>query len=187
MDYQNVHLSVAEAFAPPGTHPSMTTLHPGLFGDAVMNARLRYQREGVLTAVHVFRGQASSDREATLASITKAQAANWTRDRRVKMHTRSLRYPRRWPEVPAREKGVDVMLAVYLVRAAIESHAETLILASRDTDLLPAVEMAIELGQAQVETCMWDNCSRLRMSGDKLWCTNLNGADYLASKDKRQY
>jgi uncharacterized LabA/DUF88 family protein len=79
------------------------------------------------------------------------------------------------------------MLAVYFVRAAIESHAETLILASRDTDLLPAVEMAMEFGQAQVETCMWDNCSRLRMSGDKLWCTNLNGGDYLASKDKRQY
>jgi hypothetical protein len=93
MDYQNVHLSVAEAFAPPGTPPSTTTLHPGLFGDAVMNARLRSQRTGVLTAVHVFRGQASSDREPTLASITKAQAANWRRDSRVTMHTRPLRYP----------------------------------------------------------------------------------------------
>jgi hypothetical protein len=71
MDYQNVHLSVAEAFAPPGTPPSKTTLHPGLFGDAVMSARLRSQRTGVLTAVHVFRGQASSDREPTLAPLPR--------------------------------------------------------------------------------------------------------------------
>jgi NYN domain len=187
MDYQNVHLSVAEAFAPVGTPPSATTLHPGLFGDAVMNARMRSQRTGVLTTVHVFRGQASSDREPTLASITKAQAANWCRDRRVTMHTRPLRYPHRWPDVPAREKGVDVMLAVHFVRAAIESQADTLILASRDTDLLPALEMAVEFGKAQVETCMWENCSRLRLPKHQLWSTYLTGADYLASKDKRQY
>jgi hypothetical protein len=42
--------------------------------------------------------------------------------------------PYRWPNVPAREKGVDVMLAVYFVRAAIEKQADILILASRDTD-----------------------------------------------------
>jgi len=188
MDYQNVHLSVAEAFAPPGTPPSKTTLHPGQFGDAVMNARLRSQRAGVLTAVHVFRGQASSDRERTLAAITKAQAANWRRDGRVTMHTRPLRYPPKWPDLPAREKGVDVMLAVHFVRAAIEGWADTLILASRDTDLVPAVEMAVAFGKAQIETCMWENCSRLRLGGGRnLWCTYLTGSDYLASKDKRQY
>jgi uncharacterized LabA/DUF88 family protein len=117
--------------------------------------------------VHVFRGQASSDREPTLASITKAQAANWCRDSRVTMHTRPLRYPNRWPNVPAREKGVDVMLAVHFVRAAIEKRADTLIIASRDTDLLPAVEMAVEFGTAQIETCMWENCSRLRLGGGR--------------------
>jgi uncharacterized LabA/DUF88 family protein len=95
--------------------------------------------------------------------------------------------PYRWPNVPAREKGVDVMLAVYFVRAAIEKQADILILASRDTDLLPAVEMAIDLGKAKVETCMWENCSRLRLSRYQLWCTYLSGSDYLASKDRRQY
>jgi uncharacterized LabA/DUF88 family protein len=84
-------------------------------------------------------------------------------------------------------KGVDVMLAVHFVRAAIESQADTLILASRDTDLLPALEMAVEFGKAQVETCMWENCSRLRLPKHQLWSTYLTGADYLASKDKRQY
>jgi len=129
MDYQNVHLSVAEAFAPPGTHPSTTTLHPGSFGDAVMAARARSQRYGVLEEIHVFRGQPVADREPTLASVTKAQAAQWSRDPRVKMHTRPLRYSSRWPNIPAREKGVDVMLATFLVRAAIEKRADVLILA----------------------------------------------------------
>ncbi len=64
------------------------------------------------------------------------------------MHNRPLRYPYRWPDVPAREKGVDVMLAIYFVGAAIEAHADTLIIASRDTDLLPAVEMAVDFGKS---------------------------------------
>ena len=187
MDYQNVHLSVAEAFAPPGTPPSATTLHPGQFGDAVMAARERSQRAGTLARVHVFRGQAISDREPRLAAITKAQAANWSRDRRVEMHSRPLRYPARWPSVPAREKGVDVMLATYFVRAALTGEADVLILASRDTDLVPAIEMAMTFGRAQIETCMWENCSRLRLPGAQLWCTYLSGGDYLASKDRRQY
>jgi uncharacterized LabA/DUF88 family protein len=187
MDYQNVHLSVAEAFAPPGTHPSTTTIHPGLFGDAVMGARQRNGRSGELTEIHVFRGQASSDREPGLAAITKAQAANWARDRRVMMHTRSLRYPRQWPNQPAREKGVDVMLATYMVRAALEGHAEVLVMASRDTDLVPVLEMAVDFGHAQVETCMWQNCSHLRLPGRPVLHTYLTGADYLSSKDKRQY
>ena len=90
--------------------------------------------------------------------------------------------------MPAREKGVDVVLAIHFVRAAIENRADTLILASRDTDLVPAVEMAVEFGKVQIETCMWENCSRLRLGGGQsLWCTYLTGNDYLASKDRRQY
>jgi uncharacterized LabA/DUF88 family protein len=41
-------------------------------------------------------------------------------------------------------------LRIYFVRAAIEAHADTLILASRDTDLLPAVEMAVDFGKVQL-------------------------------------
>jgi hypothetical protein len=47
------------------------------------------------------------------------------------------------------------MLAVHFVRAAIEGWADTLIIASRDTDLVPAVEMAVTFGKARIETCMW--------------------------------
>lgn len=187
IDYQNVHLTVAEAFAPPGTPPEATLIHPGLFADALMNRRKRSGREGVLEQVHVYRGQPSSKHQGGAAARNKAQAAEWTRDRRVAMHTRPLRYPRSWPNDKAREKGVDVMLACDFVRAAIEQRADTLVMASRDTDLVPALEMAREQG-VNVEVATWTGCSRLRLPDhESLWCTFLDGQDYVASKDLRSY
>ena len=118
-----------------------------------MNARAGSQHTGVLTAVQVFRGQPIFGREPTLAAITKAQASNWSRDNRViSCITVLFAIPIGGPMCQRREKGVDVMLAIYFVRAAIEAHADTLIIASRDTDLLPAVEMAVDFGKVQVET-----------------------------------
>ena len=38
------------------------------------------------------------------------------------MITRSLRYPRGWPTVPAQEKRTDVALAVDFVKLAIEGN-----------------------------------------------------------------
>ncbi len=105
------------------------------------------------------------------------------------MHNRPLRYPRNWPHDKAKEKGVDVMLACDFVRAAIEGQADALVLASRDTDLVPALEMARDLGRVQIEVVTWQGCSRLRFPGnsDPLWCTYLEGYHYIASKDTRQY
>jgi hypothetical protein len=112
-------------------------------------------------------------------------------DRRVKVYSRPLRYPRDWPNSPAREKGVDVMLAVAFVRAALEKHADTLVLASRDTDLMPVLEMAVDLRTVQVETCTWTGCSRLRFgrgySAHRLECTYLDEQAYLSAKDPRSY
>ncbi len=113
-----------------------------------MNARAGSQHTGVLTAVQVFCGQPICGRELTLAAITEAQASNWSRDNRViSCITVLFAIPTGGP-MCQREKGVDVMLAIYFVGAAIEAHADTLIIASRDTDLLPAVEMAVDFGKS---------------------------------------
>lgn len=189
IDYQNLHLSAGEAFAPRGTPAHATLIHPGRFADVLMKKRMEKGRDGDIEAIHVYRGQPSSAKQGEAAGRNKAQAAEWSRDRRVKMHTRTLRYPRNWPTDKAREKGVDVMLACDFVRCALESGADTLILVSRDTDLVPALEMARDLGNVQVEVAMWRNCSRLRFPGSAspLWCTSLEGVDYVNSKDHRQY
>lgn len=191
MDYQNVHLSVGEAFAPPGTPPYKTLIHPGKFGDALMARRAASGRQGNLESIHVYRGQPSSDREVDQAARNKAQSAEWSRDPRVTMYNRPLRYPRDWPNSRAREKGVDVKLALDFVRAAIDGEVDVLILASRDTDLVPALEAASDLGRVTLEICTWQGCSRVRFSGSyssrSLWCTYLKGTDYVAAKDPRQY
>ncbi|QAY69984.1 NYN domain-containing protein [Xylanimonas protaetiae] len=191
MDYQNVHLSVGEAFAPPGTPAHTTLIHPGRFGDALMAARAAKGRTGTLERIHVYRGQPSSTHEPDPAAWNKAQSAEWSRDPRVAMFNRPLRYPRDWPNNRAREKGVDVKLAIDFVRAGIEKSADVLILASRDTDLMPAIETVMDIGGSTVEICTWVGCSRLRLGRDysahHLWCTYLDGASYVASKDPKKY
>jgi uncharacterized LabA/DUF88 family protein len=188
IDYQNLHLSAGEAFAPPGTPPHTYLIHPAKFVDVLMKRRAVYQRGGEVRHIYVYRGQPSSAKESVQAGRNKAQAAEWSRDRRVKMHTRTLRYPSNWPHERAKEKGVDVKLAIDFVRCALTGDADTLILASRDTDLVPALEMAHDLGRVQIEVAGWSNTSRLRLGGGRrLWCTTLSGVEYIGSKDPKQY
>lgn len=187
IDYQNTHLSVAEAFAPAGTPPHTTLIHPGKFADALMARRALANRHGDLEQIHVYRGQPSSDREVAQASRNKAQAAEWTRDRRVHMHTRPLRYPSDWPQQRAKEKGVDVHLAIDVVRCALTGSADVIIVSSRDTDLVPALEMVLDHTSVTVEVVHWENTSRLRLPNRSLWCTHMTGQDYVASKDARPY
>lgn len=89
------------------------------------------------------------------------QRQHWERasDKVTILH-RTLRYPRNWqpgdPEKP-REKGIDVMLAMDLVRGACDATSDCTfdlaILVSADTDLLPAVEFVIDQkGDAAIQT-----------------------------------
>ncbi len=187
IDYQNLHLSAHECFARdmPIHH---ALIHPGLFADAVQRVRNELVHTPVtIEKVHVYRGQPSSEREVQAAARNKAQRAAWEKDRRVKVYSRSLRYPRDWPDTPSREKGVDVMLAVTLMRASIEKWADVLILGSRDTDLLPALEAARDIDHSIVEVAGWRPKSRLQIPGVRLWSTGLDVDDYEASRDRRQY
>lgn len=187
IDYQNLHLSAGEAFAPPGTPPYTYLIHPAKFVDVLMQRRQLYGRGGEVQNIYVYRGQPSSAKEPIQAGRNKAQSAEWSRDRRVKMHTRTLRYPDTWPTNKAKEKGVDVKLAVDFVRCALGGNADVLILASRDTDLVPALEMASDFSSVQIEVAGWSHTSRLRLKGMQLWCTALSGAEYVAAKDLKQY
>lgn len=190
IDYQNLHISAHEMFAPLGSPQHLSLIHPGLFAsrlELVRNAAVHVPV--VITEVHVYRGQPSSQKDALAAARNKAQAAEWTRDRRVEVHSRTLRYPREGGA--PREKGVDVMLAIDLVRCSISKSADVIILASRDTDLLPALEAAYDLDGSIVETASWRGNSRLRFSPNSgrrpLWSTLLDRHDFAASKDPRSY
>lgn len=189
IDYQNLHLSAHETFGGYQAPVHKSLVHPARFADEVQRARNALVHQQVdITKIHVYRGEPSSNQDAIAAARNKAQAAEWTRDPRVKMRTRTLRYPR--DGGPAREKGVDVMLAIDLVRCSIAKEADVLILASRDTDLLPALEAAYDIDGSFVEVANWAGMSRLRFVGKErrtLWCTFLDETAFRASMDPRQY
>ncbi len=72
---------------------------------------------------------------------------------------RPLLYPADWPAVPASEKGIDVAIAVDMVRLAMEQAYDAAILVSSDTDLMPAIEAIIDLRLGHVEIAAWNGPS----------------------------
>lgn len=49
------------------------------------------------------------------------------------------------------EKGIDVAMAIDLVRMAMRKELDAAVVVSSDTDLVPAIEMVYELRLAHVE------------------------------------
>lgn len=108
MDYQNVHLTARDVFAPPGTTASATLVHPLHFGEQLLLERAAAQsasgqQAAVLDRVCVYRGSPSNRHEPRLYAKSLAQRAEWTRDPRVHVMYRTLRYPPNWPTEPALE------------------------------------------------------------------------------------
>lgn len=188
IDYQNLHFSAWEMFAAGlQTQVWECLIHPGKFADQVLAARLgKNWPEVDLTEIHVFRGLPSRRHEVKQHSRVQRQASQWTRDRRVKMHLRPLRYPRDWPDEPSQEKGVDVELAVEIVRAAITGAAETVIVATRDTDVIPALELVQSSTQSRVELVYWAGTSDLKLSPQPKF-VSLNQSAYNRSRDTNNY
>jgi NYN domain len=119
------------------------------------------------------------------------QRTAWGRDG-VKVFARPLRYPKNWPYEKPLEKGVDVALAVDLVFNAARRFYDVAVVASTDTDLMPALEAVCELrrawGKPQLEVTCWSPLTkRLRVDGYSLWCHRLGRSDYESVRDKTNY
>ncbi|MBI5159816.1 MAG: NYN domain-containing protein [Micrococcales bacterium] len=94
--------------------------------------------------MHVFRGAASNHENALLYASNQAQRSEWTRDRRVSVEYRTLKYFTQRGVRIAQEKGIDVRVALDFTRMAATSAAEVVILCTHDTDLEPALDAAFE-------------------------------------------
>jgi uncharacterized LabA/DUF88 family protein len=192
MDYQNIHLTARDIFAPYGTPTHETLIHPLLFAERLLAVRAakqgdEVQRSAVLSAVYVYRGAPSNAHQPDLYRYSQAQRAEWTRDPRVHVIYRTLWYAKDFPSIPPREKGVDVLVAINLVRLAEQGDCDVVILAAHDTDLEPALEMAAGTGRRKIETAGWTDCKRLRIPGRNLWHTALDGNEFVLSRDRRKY
>src|SRR3954471_6459037 len=109
LDYQNVYMGAREAFHPWGTPPQDGQVDPYRLGE-LLAAKSPFDRD--LAEVRVYRGQPDSEKDPRGYAANDRQCEAWRRSPRTTVLTRTLQYPWNWPEERAREKGIDVKLAI---------------------------------------------------------------------------
>jgi uncharacterized LabA/DUF88 family protein len=172
LDYQNVYLTGHDTYQR-GSETYTCVPEPSMIADTIQARRPDSQ----VVAVNVYRGRPNPRHEPVPASANDQQANQWQRrDPRLKMVRRPLTY-RRWPDHPPVEKGIDVKLAVDLIRDAMAGTYDALVVFSSDTDLQPAVDLAAEIG-AVIEVACWQGSNRLEVPNKDEPCHYLNAADW---------
>lgn len=187
VDYQNVHWSAFESFAPYGAQIYDSLIHPGKFADRITEARkAKHFPDAEIEKIHVFRGWPSRRHEGDMHARVQRQRSNWTRDRRVDVNLRTLRYPRDWPDTPSQEKGVDVAFAIAMVKCALAQEADVIIAATRDTDAIPALELISAQTDVRVELANWKGQSELKLTPQPP-AVYLDKSEYNRSRDTFNY
>lgn len=92
-----------------------------------------------------------------LFSHANRQASEWLKDPRVRLVRRDLKYEidRELGKFQAREKGIDVALAITLVESSILGKSDSVVVFSSDTDLLPAIELVYKQTKCHLEIACW--------------------------------
>lgn len=189
VDYQNLHMSAHENWCDYNDPVEDCLLSPLAVAERIVAKR----GEGGLSAVRVYRGRPDPRKQATLASANDKQARQWEADGPdlIRVVRRPLWYPHDWGQPGCydrpREKGIDVQLAVEMVSHALDGLYDVGILVSRDSDLLPPVELIKKLGTPAVEVATWNGSSRLRLPSAELTCHLLSDEDFDAVRDRRFY
>jgi uncharacterized LabA/DUF88 family protein len=135
IDYQNVYEDFRRAFCSGALQPTDGQFDP-LELARVLVARGPEFEAWELHEVRVYLGRPAPDRDGRSAAAHDRQTQVW-RDDGVVVRARALQY---LPAQRPRQKGVDVELAVDVVRLAVQGAYEVGIIASTDTDLVPAIE-----------------------------------------------
>ncbi len=149
VDYQNVFMMARRCFHKGPYGPTAGQIDPLELGQLIVSQR---RRPSVLQQVRVYRGLPDATRQPRPYAANERQTAAWVRSPLVKVIRRPLRYPGRWPEQRAEEKGVDVALGIDFVRLAVRGAHDVGVLMSTDTDLVPALEAALEIKTVGVHT-----------------------------------
>ena len=139
-----------------------------------------------LSAVHICRGEPSSKHSPTGQAACQRQVSAWAALRLVTPVVRALKY---YADGSAREKGIDVLIALDLAEGASNDEYDVAILMSADSDLIPALERVLGLGK-RVEVASWKSAafqSRLRVRGRSVWCHWLDQTNYQNLRDPTDY
>lgn len=185
MDYQNVHGMARRQFLNFGADPADGHVFPLKVGELLAHRR---RRESELLEVRVYRGRPNPERQPGAARANDRQTSMWERSDRVTVIRRNLQYPYDYPASKATEKGIDVAIAVDMIRLGMAGYMDAAILFSSDNDLLPAVEVLWDMPGCHVEVAAWSGTHRVRLDGKQLpWCHMLSQQDFDAVRDRFDY
>ena len=195
IDYQNVYHLARAAFSHEGNpDKNFGHVHPLKVGQLLRDLGRSEFANRELFGVRVYQGLPDSRSGAGLVRFTSRQLAGWERSAGVVVKTRPLAYYQTTTSGQAtwraQEKGVDVMLAVDLVDMARTDAYDTAVVFSADTDLLPALEAAVDIGK-RVETATWqgpgNNRGPLRIKQRSLWNHYLDQSCFEIVRDDTDY
>ena len=197
IDYQNLYHGAREAFGDPLSDPStMGQVMPQRLGLLLTRLGEAVDLDRKLTEVTVYRGQPGTKSHRNLRSSFDRQVAGWRTLPLVIVKTRPLRYqPTAWSSGKpvhwrAEEKGIDVLMALDIAIGARDDRFDVAVVASADSDLVPAIEVALDAGK-RVETATW--YSRrfqrrpLTAAGRRTWNHRLDRQRFEQVRDDTDY
>lgn len=195
IDYQNLYHGARRTFG--GTRsesPSFGHVDPVGLARLLVELGHAVDPGRVLQTTSVYRGEPGHRSRLKLRSAFGRQARRWRSDSSLTVRTTALRYRR--VEHPggwtwrAEEKGIDVLLAVDVVRGAYMDEFDAAVVASADTDLVPALEEALRAGK-RVETASWSGpetgFTALRVPGHRIWSHHLSRGHFEQVQDTTDY
>ena len=191
VDHNNAYKDARRAFFAEYDAGVMGQYSPRLLGDLLIASGPAGR---TLEEVRVYTGRPDGSRDARTYAAHMRQSSAWAKQARVTQMYRPLRYPPNYPASPALQKGVDVALAVDVVRLFVEKRFDVGIVVSTDTDLVPALEAVIEISgdgaDLPIEVAAWRSersQKRLRVAGKNVFCFELDFAKYGSVRDLTDY
>ena len=145
-------------------------------------------------ATSVYRGEPGRLSHRKLGTAFARQTRRWRADPTVTVKTTPLRYRRETASGAtawrAEEKGIDVLIAVDVVRGCYIDEFDTAVVASADTDLVPALDEVLRAGK-RVETASWfrpePGFAALRVPGHRVWNHRLDRNHFTLVQDTTDY
>lgn len=147
IDGQNMYRGAREAFG-----WEQQKGHYGNFRPLPLGRLLTQEAHRELCQVRFYMGVPDPRRDKVGHAMAQRRLAAWEADdpTLVELKTRALRYP----PPNGREKGIDVQLAIDLVSLAADDAFDLAVLASADTDLLPALDFVVQRYPLKMVECI---------------------------------
>ena len=197
IDYENTRFGAREVFGDPQRDPyTFGHVRPLRLGVLLKQLGEEVDPARELTAVNVYRGRPGPKSGPQAQAGSARQFAAWKSQSLVTVRSRPLRYqPTAWsmgrPAAwRAEEKGIDVMMALDIAIGARDDAYDVAVVVSADTDLAPAIEVALDAGK-RVETAMWWSPEhphrRMKVPGRRLWNHALDASRFAHVRDDTDY